>query len=156
MSQNSDNLKKIAMEHSNKLASIGEELSKIKFSYKIQENTSKEYWKSRIEEFKKYTKKGLEYYNQAYSLMNMISKEESQIFLLRVSKLRKLGLDIIETMKRIEDNPSIMDSKDKQQSQWSKELKKQITEQSNKCLIHEKEMNSSFREFYEKQLKEII
>lgn len=156
MNQDSDNLKKIVIEHSKKLANIGEELSKIKFSYKIQENTSKEYWKNRIEEFKKYAKKGLEYYNQAYYLMNIVSKEESQIFLLRVSKLRKLGLDIIETMERIEENPSIMDSKDKQQSQWSKELKKQITEQSNKCLIHEKEMNSSFREFYEKQLKEII
>ena len=156
MNQDSNNLKKIAIEHSKKLANIGEELSKIKFSYKIQENTSKEYWENRIGEFKKYTKKGLEYYNQAYSLMNIVSKGESQIFLLRVSKLRKLGLDIIETMERIEENPSIMDSKDKQQSQWSKELKKQITEQSNKCLIHEKEMNSSFREFYEKQLKEII
>ena len=42
-------------------------------------------------------------------------------------------------MEKIEKNPSIIDSKDKQQSQWSKELKKQITEQSNKCLNHEKE-----------------
>jgi len=49
-----------------------------------------------------------------------------------------------------------MDKKDKQQSQWSKKIKDQIIEQSNKSLIFEKDMNSSFREFYDKQVKEIL
>jgi len=56
-------------------------------------------------------------------------------------------------MEKIENNPTIIDSKDKQQSQWSREIKNQITEQSNKCLRYEMDMNTSFREFYEKHLK---
>jgi hypothetical protein len=49
-----------------------------------------------------------------------------------------------------------MDKKDKQQSQWSKKIKNQITEQSNTSLNFEMDMNSSFREFYDKQVKEIL
>ncbi len=88
--------------------------------------------------------------------MNLVNKEESQMFLLRTSKFRQLGLKLIEIMEKIKENPSIIDSKDKQQSQWSKEIRDQITEHSNKCLHHEKDMNASFREFYEKYLKKIL
>ena len=49
-----------------------------------------------------------------------------------------------------------MNKKDKQQSQWSKEIKTNITEHSNKCLRHEMDMNTSFREFYENNLKNIL
>ena len=37
-------------------------------------------------------------------------------------------------MKKIKENPSIGNSKDKQQSIWSKEIRQQITKQSNDCL----------------------
>jgi glycogen debranching enzyme len=155
MSQNPENLKKSVKEHSEKLGKLGTELGEIQFNYRVKEKPLKEYWQKRIDDFKKYYQKGLEYYNHAYSMMNLVNKEESQLFLLRISKFRKLGLTLIEFMEKIKENPSIMDSKDKQQSTWSKEVKQQITEYSNKCLSHEKDMNMLFREFYEKYLKKI-
>ena len=156
MSSDQENIKKIAKEHSEKLAKLGTELGKIQFSYKVEVKPSKEYWQKRIDDFKKYNEKGMEYYNQAYNLMNLVNKEESQMFLLHASKFRQLGLVLIEIMDKIKENPSIIDSKDRHQSQWSKETRDQITEQSNKCLNHEKDMNTSFREFYEKHLKKIL
>ena len=151
-----EELKKSAKEHSDKLAKLGMELGEIQFSYRIDEKPTKEYWQKRIVDFKKYNEIGMEYYNQVHALMNLVNKEESQIFLLRVSKFRQLGSTLIEIMEKIKENPSISDSKDKQQSQWSKEIKNQITEHSNKCLRHEMDMNTSFREFYEKHLKKIL
>lgn len=156
MSQDADNLKKTAKEHSDKLAKLGMELGEIQFSYKIEEKVTKDYWNQRMDDFKKYNEKGLEYYNQVHAMMNLVNKEEAQLFLLRVSKFRQLSSTLLETMEKIKDNPSIIDSKDKQQSLWSKEIKNQITEQSNKCLRHEMDMNTSFREFYEKYLKKIL
>ncbi len=88
--------------------------------------------------------------------MNLVIKEESQMFLLRTSKFHQLGLTLIEIMEKIKENPSIVDSKDKHQSQWSREIRDQITEQSNKCLRYEMDINTSFREFYEKYLKKIL
>jgi len=156
MSQNSEALKKIVKEHSEKLAKLGIELAKNQFSYKVENKPSKEYWQNRINDFKKYNEKGMEYYNEIHSLMNIINREESQMFLLRIGKFRQIGLVFIEIMEKIKENPTIMDKKDKQQSQWSKKIKDQITEQSNKSLNFEKDMNSSFREFYDKQVKEIL
>jgi hypothetical protein len=156
MSKDPKNLKKIAKEHSEKLAKLGMELGEIQFSYKIEEKVTKEYWHQRMDDFKKYNEKGLEYYNQVHAMMNLVNKEEAQMFLLRVSKFRQLSTELLETMNKIKDNPSIIDSKDRQQSSWSREIKNQITEQSNKCLRHEMDMNSSFREFYEKHLKKIL
>ena len=156
MSQDPKNLKKSAKEHSEKLAKTGMALGKIQFSYKIEEKITKEYWQKRMSDFKKYNEKGMEYYNQAHSMMNLVIKEEAQMFLLRISKFRQLSTTLSETMEKIKENPSIVDSKDRQQSLWSKEIKNQITEQSNKCLRHEMDMNTSFREFYEKYLKKIL
>ena len=156
MSQDSESLKKSAKKYSEKLSKLGIELGKIQFSYKVEKNPSKEYWQKRIDDFKKYSEKGMKYYNQAYSLINLVNKEESQMFLLRTSKFHQLGLTFIEIMEKIKENPSIIDSKDKQQSQWSKEIRDKITEHSNKCLHHEKDMNTSFREFYEIHLKKIL
>ena len=156
MSKDPENLKKIAKEHSEKLAKLGMELGEIQFSYRIEEKVTKEYWDQRMNDFKKYNEKGLEYYNQVHAMMNLVNKEEAQMFLLRVSKFRQLSTELLETMDKIKDNPSIIDSKDRQQSSWSREIKNQITEQSNKCLRHEMDMNSSFREFYEKHLKKIL
>jgi hypothetical protein len=156
MIDNPENLKKLAKEHSEKLAKLGMELGKNQFSYKVENKPSKEYWQKKIDNFKKYSKKGLEYYNQTYSLMNLVNTEEAQMFLLRTSEFRQLGTTFIEIMEKIEKNPSIMNSKDKQQSMWSRKIKEEITEHSNKCLQHEKDMNTLFREFYEKYLKKIL
>ncbi len=156
MSNDQEDLKKSAKVYSEKLAKLGMELSEIQFSYKIEEKPSKEYWQKRINDFKKYNEIGMKYYNQVYSLMNLVNKEESQMFLLRTSKFHQLGLTLIEIMEKIKENPSIVDSKDKHQSQWSREIRDQITEQSNKCLRYEMDINTSFREFYEKYLKKIL
>ena len=151
-----ENLKRSIDEISVKLTKLGTELAEMKFSYKVVEKPSKEYWNERINEFRKYNEKGLEYYNQVYAMMNLINKEESQMFLLRTSKFRQLGLELLEIMQKIKKNPSITDPKDKQQSLWSKDIKNKITEQSNKCLNHEREMNTSFRDFYQNELKKIL
>ena len=156
MSQDPDEIKKAAKENSDKLAKLGMELGEIQFSYRVEEKTSKDYWQKRIQDFKKYSEKGMEYYNQVHSLMNLVNKEEAQLFLLRTSKFRQLGLSLIEIMEKIEENPSIIDPKDKQQSQWSREIKSKLTENSNQCLRHEMDMNTTFREFYEKHLKKVL
>ena len=156
MSDEPENLKKSAKVHSEKLAELGKELSEIQFSYKIEENTSKEYWQKRIDGFKKYSEMGMKYYNQVYSLMNLVNKEESQRFLLSTSKFHQLGVTLIEIMEKIKENPSIVDNKDKQQSQWSRKIRDQVTEHGNKCLRLEMDINTSFREFYEKHLKKIL
>ncbi|MHA7647522.1 hypothetical protein [Nitrosopumilus sp. S4] len=156
VSQDPNELKKEARKYSEKLAKLGMELGEIQFSYRVEEKTSKEYWEKRIQDFKKYNEKGMEYYNQVYALMNLVNKEESQVFLLRTSKFRQLGLSLIEIMEKVKETPSVINSKDKQQSQWSKEMRNQIQERSNKCLHHEMDMNTFFREFYEKNLKKLI
>jgi hypothetical protein len=156
MSDELENLKKSAKVHSEKLAELGKELSEIQFSYKIEENPSKEYWQKRIDDFKKYSEMGMKYYNQVYSLMNLVNKEESQRFLLSTSKFHQLGVTLIEIMEKIKENPSIVDNKDKQQSQWSRKIRDQVTEHGNKCLRLEMDINTSFREFYEKHLKKIL
>ena len=156
MSENSENLKESVTEYSKKLAKLGMELGKIQFSYKIEEKASKEYWQHKIEEFKKHNEKGFEYYNQVHAIITLVNKEEAQMFLLHTSKFQQLSTTLIEIMEKIRENPSIIDPKDKQQSKWSKEIKNQITEHSNKCLKHEKDTNMLFRKFYEKNLKQIL
>ena len=156
MDQSPENLKKLVKEHSEKLEKLGIGLAKNQFSYKIENKPSKEYWKKRIVDFKEYTEKGLEYYNQVHNLINLVNGEEAQMFLLRISKFHQIGTTLIEIMSKIEKNPSIMNSKDKQQSMWSKEVKQGIIEYSDKCLQHEKDMNMLFREYYEKYLKKIL
>ncbi|MBT4299160.1 MAG: hypothetical protein HOA63_00300 [Nitrosopumilus sp.] len=156
MSENTENLKKILQEYSKKLTKLGSILAKEQFSYKIEEKTSKKYWQKRIEEFKKYNETGLEYYNQVQSMMNVIDKDKGQLFLLDISKFHQLGIKLIKIMETIEETPSIINSKDKQQSHWSKKIKKDISETSVECLDHEKYMNISFREFYNSDIKKIL
>jgi len=156
MSENTENLKKILQEYSKKLTKLGSVLAKEQFSYKIEEKTSKKYWQKRIEEFKKYNETGLEYYNQVQSMMNVIDKDKGQLFLLDISKFHQLGIKLIKIMETIEETPSIINSKDKQQSHWSKKIKKDISETSVECLDHEKYMNVSFREFYNSDIKKIL
>ena len=156
MSDEAKNKQNSIKEHSDKLAKLGMELSKIQFSYKVEEKKSQEYWKKRNEHFEKYNKKALEYYNQIFSLIKIIDKEESERFLLQISKFRQLSSSLTEIMKNIEENPSIISSKDGQQSQWSREVKIKITDTGNECLHHERDMNSHFRDFYEKHMKNIL
>ena len=156
MSKSSDEIRRSAKEIGDRLAELGKELAEVRFSYKVEEKSTQEYWKKRIEDFKRYSEKGLEYYNQVYALMRLVDTEEAQMFLLRTSKFRQMGLELVEIIEKIRENPTIMDAKDKQQSQWSKEIKSSIAEHSNRCLRHETDMNTSFREFYEKNLKKIL
>ena len=153
VSQDPENLKKSMNEIGEKLAKLGMILSEARFSYKIENKASRYYWQKRIDDFKKYHKRALEYYDQVHAMMNLVNVEKSQIFLLRTSKFNQLALSLIELMEKIKENPSIIDPKDKQQSQWSREIKNEIIEHSNKCLRHEVDMNSLFREFYDAHLK---
>jgi len=156
MTEDLEKLKKTAKEYSNNLANLGKDLSEIQFNYKVIENPTEQYWQKRINEFKKYNEKGTEYYTQAHALMSLVDKEQSGLFLLSISKFRQMGLKLITNMEEVKQNPSIIKSKDKQQSKWSKELREKLIESSNACLHHEMDMNRFFREFYEKYLKNIL
>ena len=156
MTEDLEKLKETAKEYSNNLANLGKEISEIQFNYKVIENSTEQYWQKRINEFKKYNEKGIEYYAQAHALMNLVDKEQSGLFLLSISKFRQMGLKLITNMEEVKQNPSIIKSKDKQQSKWSKELREKLIESSNACLHHEMDMNRFFREFYEKNLKNIL
>ena len=156
MSDKLNNLKEIVKEHSEKLSKLGTDLAKNQFIYKVEKKSSKEYWQERITDFKKYNDNGFRYYDEIFALMRIIDEEKSQIFLLQIAKFRQLGLTLIEIMEKLKENPSIINSKDRQQSQWSREIKNQIIEQSDKCLKCEREMNTTFREFYEEKMKEIL
>ena len=128
MSQNSEGIKKKVQQKSEKLAELGVTLTKNQFNYKIEEKISKEYWQKRIKNLTEYNEISLEYYTQIQNLMNLINKEEARMFLLQTSKFHQLGTELIKLMQQIEENPSIINSKDKQQSQWSKKIKEKIIE----------------------------
>ena len=140
-------------EKTSKLEKLGKDLAKNQYDFKVKGNTSIEYWEKRIQEFKDYHKITIEYFMEAYSLMNLINKEQSGPFLLRISKLKQIGKKFVECMKIIKQNPSIMDLKDKQQSKWSLEQKERLFNTNEECKNQEKHMNVFFREFYEKNFK---
>ena len=156
MNQDSDDLKKTIQEKSDKLAKLGSILAKNQFSYKIEEKTSKEYWQKRIEDLIKYNETSLAYYNQIQNIMNLINQEKAQIFLLQTSKFHQLGTELIKYMHQIEENPSIINSKDKQKSEWSKKIKEKFVEVNAKCLENEKNMNLNFREFHDAEIKKAL
>ena len=156
MSQDSEEIKIRIQEQSKKLTELGSILAKNQFTYKIEEKISKEYWQKRIQDLTKYNEISLAYYSQVQKMMNLINIEEAQMFLLQTSKFHQLGTELIKLMYQIEENPSIISSKDKQQSQWSKKIKEKILEVSSKCLENEKNMNLNFRKFYDKEIKIIL
>jgi hypothetical protein len=147
------NSKHDANEHNKKLEKLGTELSKIQYDFKIKNNPSEKYWSKRIEEFENYHEKVIEYFTQVYSLMNLANEDQSGIFLLKISKLKQLGLKLLEAMKNIKENPSSVDLKDKQQSKWTIDLREQLIKSNEDCLNHEKHMNVFFRDFYDQYLK---
>ncbi len=140
-------------EQRKRLEELGNELTEIQFDFKIKNNSSEEYWVKRIKEFDKYHKKAIEYFSQAYSLMLDADKEQAGMFLLRISKLKQLGVKLSENMEKIRQNPSIMNVKDKQQSKWSIEQKDLLVNVNEECLHHEKKMNLFFREFCDKNIR---
>ena len=156
MNQESEDIKKRIQEQSHKLTELGSRLAKNQFSYKIEEKVSKEYWQVKIKNLEKYNETSLEYYSQVQKMMNLVNKEEAQMFLLQTSKFHQLGTELINIMHQIEENPSIINSKDKQQSQWSKKVKEKLIEISDNCLEHEKTMNLNFRKFYDEEVKRIL
>ena len=116
MNQDSEEIKIRIQEQSKKLTELGSILAKNQFTYKIEEKSSKEYWQKRIQDLTKYNETSLAYYSQVQKMMNLINIEEAQIFLLQTSKFHQLGTELIKLMYQIEENPSIISSKDKQQS----------------------------------------
>ncbi len=141
------------IELSKELSKIGLEVTQINFNYKIERNKDSKFWKSKLENFQKYSEKCISYYNICFSILKLFSLEESQIFLFKISKYRQMTLKIEKLIDEIIKNPAIMSSKDMQQSKWSKDSKINFTESFQNCLTHEKDMNSKFNEFYEKNIK---
>ena len=156
MNQESDDISKKIQEQSKKLAELGLILAKSQFTYKIEEKVSKEYWQEKIKDLEKYNQTSLEYYSQVQKMMILINKNEAKMFLLQTSKFHQLGTELIKLMCQIKENPSIIDSKDKQQSQWSKKIKESMLELSTNCLENEKNMNLNFRKFYDKEIKKLL
>ena len=156
MNPKSNEIKNKVKENSEKLMELGSILAKNQFSYKIEEKKSKEYWQNRIENLQKYNESSIAYYNQVQNMMNLIDKEKGDMFLLQISKFHQLGTELKKIMQEIEETPSIVNSKDKQQSQWSKKVKEKLIEISTKCLEHEKVMNLNFRKFYDEEVKKIL
>ena len=147
------NSEKIINEYRENLERLGAELTTIQYNFKIKNETSEKYWEKKIQQFKNYHQKTLEYFNQGYSFMKIINEEESGIFLLRLSKLRQLGVKLLEDMENIKQNPATMNQKDKQQSRWSIEQREKLIKSNDECLNHEKRMNVFFKEFFEKYLQ---
>jgi hypothetical protein len=142
-------------EYRKKLEKLGVELSRIQYNFKIRNEPSEKYWAKKIKEFNNYHSKALEYFAQVYSLMSLENKEQSGMFLLRLSKLKQLGVKLLKNMENVKQNPATMDLKDRQQSRWSIEQREKLIKSNSDCLNHEKQMNIFFKEFYEKYLQDL-
>ena len=142
-------------ERSKTLSGLGGDIAKMKFSYEVKNKTEQKYWQRRIERLTAYFEKSEEYYNQAYQLMRVISSEQADMFLLAVSKFHQLKTKQLKTLEKIMKNPTVMKSKDRQQSTWSKDAREEIIENSNRCLEHEKIMSMLFREFFDRYQKDV-
>lgn len=149
--ENSDEIAR----HVRIITKTGTEIAKTKFSYKVKNTADQKYWTRRVNEHEKYFEKSATYYNHAYQLMKIISAKDSDAFLLAVSKFHQLKTKQMEILTKIANNPTIMKAKDKQQSEWSKNTRDDIIENSSKCLEHEKYMSGLFRKFTEIHQKDI-
>ncbi len=89
---------KTIKEYSQKLEKLGAELSKTQYDFKIKDKSSEKYWAKRIQNFDNYHKKTIEYFTQSYALMSLANEEQSNLFLLRISKLKQLGGKLLEDM----------------------------------------------------------
>ena len=82
-----------------------------------------------------------------------LNQHQSGVFLLRLSKLKQLGAKLLKNMETVQETPSIMDLKDKQQSKWSMEQREDLIKNNDDLLNHEKRMNVFFKEFYQNYLQ---
>ena len=141
-------------ENTKQLANLGSELSQIQYDFKIKNKPSEKYWSQRIQEFKKYHEKTINYFTLVYSLMSEVNEEQSGIFLLSLSKLKQVGATLLEELENVKKNPAVMDLKDRQQSRWSIEQREKLIKSNNDCISHEKRMNIIFKEFYDNYLQD--
>ena len=151
-----DNNTSTLNKHGEKLSEIAENLTQMHFSYKVKERSGKKYWKNRVADFEQYMRISTDYYTHARATIALIDKEESDRFLLLMAKMQQDKTALAKTIKEIATNPSIMDSRDRQQSKWSKDVKERLIQQSDQCLQHEKKMNQTFRDFYEKNFAKTL
>ena len=143
---------KIAI-YSKRLETLGSELSKNQFDFKIKDYPSEKYWIQRINEFTTYHKKTVGYFLEVQKLVKIFDEKESSLLLLNLSKLRKLGSNLIEKMETVKNNPSIMNSKDQQKSKWTEEQRENLIKANDEILNLEKNIHVFFRQFYEKHMK---
>ncbi|RNJ77031.1 MAG: hypothetical protein D9C04_05055 [Nitrosopumilus sp. B06] len=134
-----------------RLAGIAAEIQDMKFSYKVKKSKSPDYWKHRADEFARYVSKATEYYTQAYHIMKQKDGHEAGMFLLYTGKFGQITSELLDTMKKIVENPSVM-NQGRQQSRWSREIRDHLIRYSNLCLNQEKDMNAKFRKFCQKHL----
>ncbi|RNJ77552.1 MAG: hypothetical protein EB829_05965 [Nitrosopumilus sp. H8] len=134
-----------------RLAEIAAEIQEMKFSYKVEGRKSPDYWKGRAGEFARYSAKAAEYYTQAYLMIKQTDGSEAGVFLLYTGKFGQIASKLLDTMEKIGENPSVMNS-DRQQSRWSREIRDQLVRHSDVCLRQEKDMNDKFRRFCQKHL----
>ena len=148
----SDNRERIEA-HSKMLAKLGMQVAKMRFSYKVNCSIKQEYWEGRISDHKKYFEKGQEYYDLAYRLIKLVDAEQAGIFLMMLSKFAQLKTEQMKALENIRQNPTVMKTKDKQQSRWSKNAREEIVASSNRCLDHEKTMSRFFSEFFDRHMR---
>ena len=131
------------------LAEMGARLAGMRFSYRVEQRPSRQYWESRAKDYEEYRSAAGEYYMQAYYMMRGVDTREAELFLVQAAKLRQTGSKLAGLMAEAAQNPSIMDAKDPQQSKWSKGVRDGITQYSEMCLGLEKALSASFRGFCE-------
>lgn len=141
-------------ECANTLHILGAEVVRMGFSYKAKNETNQRYWKERIMEQQEYFEKSSKYYKHACLLMEMVRAEQHGILLLALDKFDQLKKQQIEILEKIKENTTVMIS-DRQQSRWSKDLKIEMIENSNRCLEHEKSMSDTIREFFNSHHKDL-
>ena len=59
------------IELSKELSKIGLEVTQINFNYKIERNKDSKFWKSKLENFQKYSEKCISYYNICFSILKL-------------------------------------------------------------------------------------
>ena len=132
------------------IAELGAEIVKMNFSYEVKNTSSPEYWQERVTEYEKYLGLTVKYYVNAMMLSIMMGTAESKALTLACNKLLTLSERQSKLLKRIKESPGMMDSKDKQQSRWSKGTREKFVSNNQKYMECEKELSLLFREFSDK------
>lgn len=139
--------------HADALHALGAEVVRMRFSYEAKNDTRQRYWKERIREHQEYFEKSSKYYKQACLLMEIVRAEQYGEFLLALDKFSQLKKQQMTILEKIKENTTVMMS-DRQQSRWSKDLKREMIENSNRCLEHEKRLSDIIKEFVGSHFKD--